>query len=753
MSARPSAIALLFATAVLVPVPLARSVAPAIRVAVSDFQPGGATPEDQRSLGAGLQSMLTTDLAASSHITVVERARLADVRKELKLGHSAAADPATAAKLGRLAGASHLVTGTFTLVGNTLRLDARVIDVGTGRVALATDASGDKDTFFELEKKIAGAIISELGVTLTPKERASFARVQTADWQALRRFGDGLRLFEDADYDRALQALRDATERDREFKLAATTLESYERLVREIRSRAAVIEAEQDAKISLRGHDLREQEQAVVDALSAVAARKEPGRPARLRRSVALYFVVKILDDRNVEGVDRFARDRLLDAFVTRYVHEADGLFPDLPMVPFQPMGEIFGSPRAPEKPADIDKAIDATVDRFAHYGTRGDADELRKYKEGHIQGVFAGHGEQAAHCMHLDARRTAELLDHFYDESVRFSPNGRWRADALVARARHRRTLLEIDESTRLFHAASQVETDPGSLRKIASQIDNNGKISSVLASRRSAPCLREWAGYLVASSGDWAGDHMMRESSTSDLCALDAVRFGRTRVPEQALFREGTSAWTFQPHVIRPLSAGPRADTDRLEELRYKAADGDRNPWALIILEGVPRRTAALSFDLNFEPAPDLVERCRAKSGCPSSGRRPTVAAVFEATDLLIRARRRRNEPLDDVPMRATVVAIGPDTAEKANGEVLLASERMGTEGPKPASGERQAFAVPTTTKVTVRREERRIVIEAGGRRASFDAAPAHAGFVGLMIQGPGIARISSPRVQPLP
>ena len=334
MSARPSAIALLFATAVLVPVPLARSAAPAIRVAVSDFQPGGATPEDQRSLGAGLQSMLTTDLAASSHITVVERARLADVRKELKLGHSAAADPATAAKLGRLAGASHLVTGTFTLVGNTLRLDARVIDVGTGRVALATDASGDKDTFFELEKKIAGAIISELGVTLTPKERASFARVQTADWQALRRFGDGLRLFEDADYDRALQALRDATERDREFKLAATTLESYERLVREIRSRAAVIEAEQDAKISLRGHDLRVQEQAVVDALSAVAARKEPGRPARLRRAVALYFMVRVLDDRNVEGVDRFARDRLLDAFVTRYVHEADGLFPDLPMVP-----------------------------------------------------------------------------------------------------------------------------------------------------------------------------------------------------------------------------------------------------------------------------------------------------------------------------------------------------------------------------------------------------------------------------------
>ena len=63
-----------------------------------------------------------------------------------------------------------------------------------------------------------------IGVTLNPKERASFARIQTADWEAFRRFGDGLRLFDDADYDRSLEALRDATARDQEFGLARTTL-------------------------------------------------------------------------------------------------------------------------------------------------------------------------------------------------------------------------------------------------------------------------------------------------------------------------------------------------------------------------------------------------------------------------------------------------------------------------------------------------------------------------------------------------
>lgn len=53
---------------------LAQAAGPrAIRVAVTDFQPGGTIADQDRALGAGLQSMLTTDLAASSRITVVER--------------------------------------------------------------------------------------------------------------------------------------------------------------------------------------------------------------------------------------------------------------------------------------------------------------------------------------------------------------------------------------------------------------------------------------------------------------------------------------------------------------------------------------------------------------------------------------------------------------------------------------------------------------------------------------------------------
>ncbi|HEX2657479.1 MAG TPA: CsgG/HfaB family protein, partial [Polyangia bacterium] len=50
------------------------------RVAVLDFQ-GTGSSKDTESLGVGLQSMLTTDLAQVSSITLVERARLRDVQK------------------------------------------------------------------------------------------------------------------------------------------------------------------------------------------------------------------------------------------------------------------------------------------------------------------------------------------------------------------------------------------------------------------------------------------------------------------------------------------------------------------------------------------------------------------------------------------------------------------------------------------------------------------------------------------------
>jgi TolB-like protein len=735
----------------------AAGASPSIRVAVLDFQGSGSVGGDYESLGAGLQSMLTSDLTTSSTITVVERARLADVRKELNLGRSGAVDPKTAAKLGHLAGASHLVTGTFTLVGNKLRLDARVIDVKTGQVALATNADGDRETFFELEKKVAGAIIAQLGVTLTPKERASFARVQTADWEAFRKFGDGLRLFDDGEYDRSLEALRQATARDQEFRLASSTLETYERLAREVRGRAGVIEAEQQAKVALARRQLREQDQAVVDRLVALAAHKEGGAAARARRAAALYLIVRVLDDPDDEGVDRFARERLLDAFVARYVHEADGLFPDLPMVPFEPMGERYHGPDRPKTPADAERAVTAAVEEFAHYGYKPkDADEIHQGKEEHIQSLFRKELDRTAHCMHLDDRRAVELMDHFYTESVRFSPRGRWRGEALVARAKRRRALLDVDESTRLYKEAAGVETDPRELRDIARQIETNGKIASVLASGGAAPCLHEWAAAVVVNDGEGIDRRFESDSKHGDLCASDLVQFARRRIGNATLFGN-LPVWIFEPDS-RPLTTGPRSGPDHVGDLRYLARKDDRSPWVLVVLEGAPHTTAAVSFELAFDPPADLPlgRLCGGRTAdCLPPGERPTVTALFDATSVLVRAPRHGNDTRENVPMQAIGVSLGAESAQRIDANVVLASEMQNTVGAKLTAGDRQPLPALGSGKVavTVRREDRRLIVDAGAQHVAFDAPPARGGFLGLLVQGRGFVRIAAPRVQPSP
>lgn len=46
---------------------------------------------------------------------LLERERLDDIKAEQKLGQSGIVDPATTAKLGRIAGAQYYMTGSVTL--------------------------------------------------------------------------------------------------------------------------------------------------------------------------------------------------------------------------------------------------------------------------------------------------------------------------------------------------------------------------------------------------------------------------------------------------------------------------------------------------------------------------------------------------------------------------------------------------------------------------------------------------------------
>jgi len=132
---------------------------PAVAVMYFDYQ---GKDEELALLKKGLASMLISDLAGREPFSVIERERLEDVLGELKLQSSAKIDQASAVKAGRLLGARYLVLGGFFDVLKTLRVDARVVEVETGKVLSSVGASGTPDAFLSIEQKLA----TDLGTRL-----------------------------------------------------------------------------------------------------------------------------------------------------------------------------------------------------------------------------------------------------------------------------------------------------------------------------------------------------------------------------------------------------------------------------------------------------------------------------------------------------------------------------------------------------------------------------------------------------------
>jgi TolB-like protein len=197
-----------------------------LRVAVMDFTPASTAAEFE-PLGAGLQSMITTDLGELPTFVLVERARLKDIQAELHLSQTGAVDKATAAKIGSLAGASHLLVGSFTVVGGKMRIDARLFSVASGEVALSEKMEGAQSSFFELEQKLVRKIVDSVGVKLGRKEKADLAKPQTTDFEAFEKFSQGIALADDKKGPEAIAAMQAAVAKDPNFALAATKLSQF----------------------------------------------------------------------------------------------------------------------------------------------------------------------------------------------------------------------------------------------------------------------------------------------------------------------------------------------------------------------------------------------------------------------------------------------------------------------------------------------------------------------------------------------
>ena len=126
------------------------------KLAVMYFESSGGNPQLDM-LRLGLAQMLITDLSGSGRYDVLERTRLNELLAELELQKTDAVDADTAVQAGKLVGAHYMVLGSYFELMGTLRVDARVVEVATGRV-VSVGASGSTADFMTVEKSVAEAL-------------------------------------------------------------------------------------------------------------------------------------------------------------------------------------------------------------------------------------------------------------------------------------------------------------------------------------------------------------------------------------------------------------------------------------------------------------------------------------------------------------------------------------------------------------------------------------------------------------------
>jgi len=182
-----------------------------------------------RPLGTALAELLTTDLAQTTRLRVVERSQVQALLDELKLAQSGRVDTATAARSGRLMGAGRIVQGRVEGTEAALSLQAAVLRVP--REAAGANPLREQDALarlFELEKRLALGVYDRLGIQLTEAERQRVLRQQTTNIQALLALGFGLEAQDAGRYAEAAQHFGRAAQLDPRFQIALRKLEEAE---------------------------------------------------------------------------------------------------------------------------------------------------------------------------------------------------------------------------------------------------------------------------------------------------------------------------------------------------------------------------------------------------------------------------------------------------------------------------------------------------------------------------------------------
>lgn len=175
-------------------------------------------------LSIGIGEVLTTKLGNLSCLRLIERIRISEALKEIELGQTGLIDEADAPKAGKMIGAEKLVIGSFQISEQNIRIDARLLDVETGRVRVFAGANGELEKIFDVQDRIATSFLAALNVPLADEEKTLMAAKPTTSMEAFKLYSQAADIYTPEgralDDDQRVALLNQSTQIDPTFAMA-----------------------------------------------------------------------------------------------------------------------------------------------------------------------------------------------------------------------------------------------------------------------------------------------------------------------------------------------------------------------------------------------------------------------------------------------------------------------------------------------------------------------------------------------------
>ncbi|MEJ2665261.1 MAG: CsgG/HfaB family protein, partial [Spirochaetia bacterium] len=161
-------------------------------------------------LSKGLADMLISDITGVPDVTVVERENIEKIIKEQERSVSDLYDEKSAIAIGKLLNANRLIYGSFIILNDTIRIDARLVDVTTAKILNSFEVSGAVKKVLTLEKQLTLEFLKAMGVEVPTLK----LEVDTSSLDAAEAYYTGIQLLDEGSISQAAEKFREASKID-----------------------------------------------------------------------------------------------------------------------------------------------------------------------------------------------------------------------------------------------------------------------------------------------------------------------------------------------------------------------------------------------------------------------------------------------------------------------------------------------------------------------------------------------------------